>query len=251
MSDPPRRWIDDPDAPVSARDSLRGALSVEPPAYDVDAGLARFEAAGGASAAASSIPSWLVPVGAVALAAAVATGIVASRRSDDEARSPAPMGAAAPEHEPRPIPAPASPPVAGPPSSSPEAAAVRDDAAVASPTVPTPPRTAVTATPAAKRIEPAPPPEAAAPDDAIRREIEALARARAALASRPAQAVELVDAADREFSPGLFREERAAIRVLALSALGRPDEAAQHGREFLRRWPSSNFADRVRAAIDG
>jgi hypothetical protein len=235
MSEGPRRWIDDPEAPGLPREQLRRALAVEPPVYDVEAGLARFEAAGVAASGGSGL-AWVIG-GVVGLAAAAGLGL-ALAPSVLEPVAVAPPPVAEPDRPAEPAAAVAEPPLP-PPAVVPPASAEPEDAAS-----PAPRRsTGTTRRPAAAV------PAEAAGDDAARREIEALARARTALAADPARALELVEAADREFSPGLFAEERAAIRVLALAQLGRRDEALRHGRAFLRRFPASTLADRVRGAI--
>jgi hypothetical protein len=76
-----------------------------------------------------------------------------------------------------------------------------------------------------------------------------LARARHVLATDPASALALAEAGQREFSDGLFGEEREAIEVLALARLGRHREAAARGRRFLARHPRGPLSEQVRAAI--
>lgn len=250
----PKRWLDDPEAPELVRDHLQRALSVEPPAFDASAGLARFESAvegtGGASGATASGAGalQLVVLGGVLVGAGIAAWVALSGPTEplprpqppepqmvqpetvvlveDQEASPSTPPPVVPEEPPAVIDGEETPPVE---ATGPE---------------PTTKAEIKKSSPAAK------PPPAEPPDDSVRREIEALAHARKALGADPKRALALVEAADREFKNGMFGEERAAIRVMALASLGREDEAKRRGEKFLQRYPKSNFADRVRAAID-
>jgi hypothetical protein len=76
-----------------------------------------------------------------------------------------------------------------------------------------------------------------------------LARARAALPTAPARALTLADEGQRRFPSGIFVEEREAIAIQALAALGRDAAARQRGTRFLLAHPSGPHTDRVRRAI--
>lgn len=80
-------------------------------------------------------------------------------------------------------------------------------------------------------------------------EAELLAHARASLASAPAQAFEILEAHRRDHPRGTLSEERDALRVEALVALGRRSDAQMNGELFLRQYPSSVHASRVRGAL--
>jgi hypothetical protein len=86
-------------------------------------------------------------------------------------------------------------------------------------------------------------------DDRYRREIAQLDEARRALGSDPARALRLASAGQREFPRGMYGEERAAIRIVALARLGRLDEARRLGEPFLRRHPHGTLSAEVRRAI--
>jgi hypothetical protein len=87
--------------------------------------------------------------------------------------------------------------------------------------------------------------------DPLHAEMIATQRARAAMPEDPTRALALARAAEDEFTSGLFTEERRALIVVALAALGRDTEAAASAHEFLERFPASPHARRVRDAIDG
>jgi hypothetical protein len=80
-------------------------------------------------------------------------------------------------------------------------------------------------------------------------EMRATAAARDALERRPAEALRLVRAARRDFPRGVFAEERDALEVLALAALGRHTDADARGAAFLARYPRGPFSERIRRAL--
>jgi hypothetical protein len=80
-------------------------------------------------------------------------------------------------------------------------------------------------------------------------ELRAIARARVLVGRDPGAALALLQRVAREHPRGFFVEERRALTVLALAALDR-DEAAPHAADFLRDYPRSPHAARVRAAVD-
>ena len=51
---------------------------------------------------------------------------------------------------------------------------------------------------------------------------------------------------DDAFRSGVLRPEAAALRVFALCDAGEGTQARAHGTAFLKRWPRSPLADRVR-----
>jgi hypothetical protein len=96
-----------------------------------------------------------------------------------------------------------------------------------------------TAKPVAAPTVPAP-----VPDD-VASEVAVLREAHAALqAGDPSRALSVLDAAKKT---GSLAQERAAVRVLALCALGRSDARAAADR-FLSGNPSSPLASRIRTA---
>jgi hypothetical protein len=86
----------------------------------------------------------------------------------------------------------------------------------------------------------------------ISAERELVAGARAAHRSgRPADALSALDHYARRFAGGKLLEERSALRVLVLCDLGRTSLAVREARAFLRRWPGSVQAERVRGSCAG
>ncbi|APR79228.1 Hypothetical protein A7982_04575 [Minicystis rosea] len=105
---------------------------------------------------------------------------------------------------------------------------------------------------ASKPSEPAPEPVSAPETPAsasIASEVALLREAQSALeAGDAARSLRAVDALTQRHSDGVLREERMVIRVLALCAAGRVQEAHAEGRRFLAEMPRSVLADRVRAS---
>ena len=79
-------------------------------------------------------------------------------------------------------------------------------------------------------------------------ELRALERARSMLASDPAEALRIVDGAGAAGLGGLG-EEREVIAVEALHRMGRTEAMRQRAEGFLRRWPRSLYAERVRRLL--
>lgn len=91
-----------------------------------------------------------------------------------------------------------------------------------------------------------PPPAA---ESSLERERALVAASQAALADgRSTRALDLLDQHARSFPHGVMAEDRDALRVVALCAAGRADDAAEQRTKFFRRWPKSLHASRVRAA---
>lgn len=89
---------------------------------------------------------------------------------------------------------------------------------------------------------------ATAPADYLR-EARELNAARGLLGSDPAQALALADAGKASFSAGDFVQEWEGVAVLALFELGRVDEARTRSAAFLELYPNGTYAPRIRAAI--
>lgn len=239
MKEEPVRLRDDPRQSRSLREDLVAASSMMPPTFDAAAGLARLEGTlrnasavgglGGATTLASggSLP-WIA--GALALAA-VAASVLPSRRSGPSHVAP-PAHTARTEHveelEPPPLLAPAAP-------------EAPDTAAASSPT---------STIGARRERRAAPTPEVVAVDP-LRREIELVSRARSALSTDPAAALQAVETADHEIATGRLAEEREALAVLSLDALGRHDEARRRAEAYLARWPLGAQHARIRAISRG
>jgi hypothetical protein len=119
----------------------------------------------------------------------------------------------------------------------------REESAVAEPAaVPSPP-----VVPESVPEDPAP---AAAPAsaDGLQAELALVRAAHDALrAGKPDVALERMDQHKREFPNGALAEERDALRVSAICALGRADAAAE-AQTFLASHPGSPFVARIRDA---
>jgi len=81
-------------------------------------------------------------------------------------------------------------------------------------------------------------------------ELRAIAQARRLMANEPQTALALLERLTRAHPKGYFVEEREALRVLALSAAGRSDQAERYAESFLRAYPNSPFADRIRTIAE-
>jgi hypothetical protein len=83
----------------------------------------------------------------------------------------------------------------------------------------------------------------------LARETAALRAANEALrGGAPARALTLLDAFARDFPGGVLTEEALATRVSALCSLGRVAEARSLGTRFVKRYPRSPVAARVRGS---
>lgn len=95
----------------------------------------------------------------------------------------------------------------------------------------------------------APPPpvpvEEDAPPNALQREIAQLGEIRKTLASDPRRALDLANRGHVEFRAGSLYQEREALALRALRALGDQDALESRGRAFLLRYPKSSFANEV------
>jgi len=76
-------------------------------------------------------------------------------------------------------------------------------------------------------------------------EMALLREASGLISSNPGRALALVDEAERRFARGALAQEREAIRVQALIAAGRRDEALQRARALLARTPTSAHRPRL------
>jgi len=110
-------------------------------------------------------------------------------------------------------------------------------------------RTTVSAPAVAER---APAPAAAATPAAalLTEELGALDHARVALVNGEGRrTLDELDAYDRRFPSGRLQIEAEVLRIDALAKLGRKDAARQRAEAFLRRYPNSVLATRVRAHV--
>jgi hypothetical protein len=257
--------LDDPDLDPGLRHDLEIASQHAPIAYSVDAGLARFEQAihgattvpAGGSVAGLRVLGWFL--GAVALiggAGYVVSESVREPESSNDAVGQVAHASATVRTE--------EEPVAVTPSSdvresllaheSVAEAGVRDGAQDAGTApaqaegdppaldAPEPPRST------SKSIKPdvdeKPDTAAALADEAAQ-----INAARKALASDPAKALELMQAAEQQFPNGSMIQERRGYTILALVGLGRTDDAESLTDDYLERWPNGPLSRRVRDAM--
>ncbi|HEU4533351.1 MAG TPA: hypothetical protein VFS00_04505, partial [Polyangiaceae bacterium] len=81
---------------------------------------------------------------------------------------------------------------------------------------------------------------------ALADEVAHLARARALAASDPAAALRLADEGHRSFSRGVLYPEREALAIDCLRRSGRRGEAQARAQRFVKRFPRSPFAEKIR-----
>lgn len=86
--------------------------------------------------------------------------------------------------------------------------------------------------------------------DDVLREAKLVAKARDQLARDPARALALAEEAERDFPQGQLVEERRAIAIRALVALGRLDEAERRAAPFLAEYGRGAHAAAVRRALE-
>jgi hypothetical protein len=85
--------------------------------------------------------------------------------------------------------------------------------------------------------------------DPLEAESRSMAEVQRALRDgRPALALSVLEAEERARPAGALAEERAAARIFALCALERRTDAERAASEFLRRFPRSPLAERVRTS---
>jgi hypothetical protein len=85
----------------------------------------------------------------------------------------------------------------------------------------------------------APAPSASSARTKMPNEAALLERARRALSSNPALALELTRRHQAEFPRGVLRQEREVIAIEALRRLGKADQARERGSDFRREFPDS------------
>lgn len=94
-------------------------------------------------------------------------------------------------------------------------------------------------------------PSVRSPDEALRAERSYLEQARTALGRRDAAAaLQALEQHRAKFATGRLSEERDALMVHALTALGRSAEATRSAAAFRRRYPQSLLMPAVDAALD-
>lgn len=263
LSQEPTRLLDDPKLDADLRHDLEIASTHPSLAYSIEAGLARFEQAihgaatvpPGGSLSGLRVLGWFL--GAVALIGGAGLLIGELGRGASESAQHA-VAQVAPHAD-----APAQlrseqQPVAIPPASEAhqrplglvhesvadvqmgdEAASSQAEGGSLALDAPAPAR------PASKFNKPdAEPSEPSLADEAAQ-----INAARKALASDPAKALALMQAAEQQFPKGAMVQERRGYTILALVALGRTADAEALADAYLDRWPNGTLSRRVRAAL--
>jgi hypothetical protein len=231
MTEDPVRFKDSADAPGELREILRRGGDVPPLPDDVRAAVLAL------------LPMGAPPVPGVEVAAKATTKIAGAKIAAAAGIAAVAIGAVvaalvwkgAPTSVPAPRPTsitiPSSPPVA---SSAAEPSIVE----LPSATAPLP------------SAKPAPSHRAAPlPEDTLAEENALVDRARANIASNPAQALAAVDEHAPRFPRGQLAQEREYLRVRALRGLGRNDEARARAKRYLVDYPSSPHVHSVRAIV--
>ncbi len=245
----PKRLLEDPDTLESLRTDLQAAAQHQV-AYDVSAGLARFEASlanlgpdlgpgldtNGASLGVSKAA--LVKLGVVGAVGTALVGVALySMQQPTVEDRPSPTVSTASQSVARPDPRPEAD---AEPSVAPLPVAPTESASEAEPVSPP------------KRIKPAPIQKQAAPadrGDLLAEEVKQLRKIREALNQNPAQALAWANEGHARFRRGHLYQEREALALRALNALGRRSELEQRGERYLRAFPEGSFSNQVRQML--
>ena len=177
-------------------------------------------------------------VAAIAVAGASYVALRAPSSTSADATARAPTSAAAANSGPR---APSAPLPAIVPSSPGAGVSTQATAATTSSAVPAPPNATSTSTAAASG------PPTRSPEDAraLAAEVSLVDRARALAHRSPDAALALLDEHARTFPYGSLRDEAAVVRVEALLAAGRRDDAERVARPFLAERAGTPLARRL------
>ncbi|MCH9680274.1 MAG: hypothetical protein K0V04_02480 [Deltaproteobacteria bacterium] len=261
MTSDPTRLLEDPSVVASMRGDLLSAAEVHVHGLDVASGLAQLQAAtattavatgAGMSAATKIAVGLAVTVGAVALWAGLrepAPSVASTTSATISAPISAPVVGSAVKATPTEVAATEIPPAAVPEPPAvavtpvveePEAVVAKEPVAVGEPS------DAAAEEPATRKASRAVRP--ASPSSFVD-EAKLVAKARAQLTNSPAKALELAKEAERTFPRGHLVEERRAIAIRALVALGRHDEARRRAKPFLARYGRGAHAAAVRRAL--
>lgn len=245
MTDP-TRLLDDPSIAASLRADLAQAKAAGIAGFDVAAGAASLNAAIAAEATTATTTAASTGAGkglvlgvlGVVSAGAIAWATLGSPEPEPEPETVAAVVATPappePELEPEPV---VTPELAVDESVAPEED-LRD--AIADPPA-EPTKAKVHRSPASSEPKAAEPPVS---DDYLR-EAKLIAEARRTMKHDPTRALEILREAKSSFPRGLLLEERQALTILCLDALGRSSEARTRGRRFLDEHEGSPYADAV------
>jgi type IV secretory pathway VirB10-like protein len=263
MTSDPVRLLDDPGATPTLRSDISISSEVDLEGLDVAGGLARLQAATGAVTSSTTVVAGTsllakLGIGAVAVAGALALWLGVGPGSepadhervaapvvvpavDREAPRPEPRVDVVPSHRPAvEVPVAAEPAPAEPELGAPPIVVAATDVE---------PKAASSARRKADRQAEAKPARELVVDDVLR-EAKLVAKARGHLSRDPARALALADEAERDFPQGQLVEERRAIAIRALVALGRLDEAQRRAEPFLAEHGRGAHAAAVRRAVE-
>jgi hypothetical protein len=249
----PKRLLEDPETAAALRADLE-AIASHQVNFDLSAGLARFEAslaAGSAAAAASVKPALTllklgmagVVAGGAVLGVALLSGNDASPIVAPSQTLSVPVTPSVTPMTPR-APQPSAPSVATPTLSAAPGTAT-PDAADSAAIVARQPAGATARS--SRKATPAPLGSTAeSRDDLLQREVQQLRQIRQLVGANPSQALALANEGHGTFKGGVLYQEREALALQALSALGRRSELEARGERYLRAFPNSSFSSRVR-----
>lgn len=258
MTSDPIRLLDDPSVSEALRADLGHASNAGVHGFDAAAGAASLRIALAAEAGAGAAAGGTSALAKIALATALIGGGAVAAWAATRAPEPAP-----PTHatvaKPEPIaqvpstkaqePGPQTPPSVEPVvlpkvevEASPEAQAAIPEEPEAVPSE----RPRVAPRAAKKKTAPAPKAE----DFAHEARIVADARRKLSATNGAKEALALLDDAKSEFPRGMLKEERQALRIMALAKLGRSEDARKHAKTFLRKHGRGPYADAVRRAVE-
>lgn len=277
MTSDPVRLFEDPATAASLRHDLARATAdqVELHGFDLGGGLAALQSATATITSSTTVVAGTSLLAKVGLGAGVAVGLLVlwlglggtSPDPGEGERVAAPVVSASAQverethgrspraSEPAALPAgirPARAPLAPVPDEPQVAAEAEVAVAVDPPAVevvepevsPEPrPRAALPA----KAAEPEPEPAAAS--DGGLREAKLVAKARSNLVRDPERALAITEQAEREFPQGQLVEERRALAIQALVALGRREQANARAAAFLDEYGRGAHAAAVRRAV--
>lgn len=247
----PKRLLEDPETAAALRADLE-AIASHQVNFDLSAELARFEAslvAGSAAATAGVKPTLtllkLGMAGVVAGGAVLGVVLLSSNDPKPVVTPPPTLSVpAAPAKTPSSVTLRTTAPSSAPSlSAAPEAATA--DAGDPKAIVPRRPATPA-ARPSRKAASAPAAPAAESRDDLLQREVQQLRQIRQLVGANPSQALALANEGHGTFKGGVLYQEREALALQALSALGRRSELEARGDRYLRAFPNGSFSSRVR-----
>lgn len=272
MTSDPIRLLEDPAAAPALRSDLVHAAEAQLHGLDLAAGLVALQKATATVTSSTTVVASSSLLAKLGIGAGVAAGAVVlwlglgseggpTTGGGEPVAGPVVTAGREPAAEPRASAGPRASTGPGAPSERIAAPPVKAEPAAQDPPVVEPP---VVDEPAvvepkpmprrkAERSQGAQKPERAAPPaiDDVLREAKLVAKARGNLVREPAQALALAEEAERDFPRGQLVEERRAIAIRALVALGRLDEANARAEAFLADYGRGAHAAAVRRALAG